>query len=67
LEINKYQYTPLFLPGQYFSAGVEKQNKSPGSSFHDTNIISILIAALSGEFYLTIQSGIGFGVALIDF
>jgi hypothetical protein len=30
----------LFFPGQYFSAGIGKQNCSPGQfSFHDTNIV----------------------------
>jgi hypothetical protein len=30
----------LFFPGQYFSAGLGKQNCSPGQfSFHDTNTV----------------------------
>jgi hypothetical protein len=32
----------LFFPGQYFSAGLGKQNCSPGQfSFHDTNNFSV--------------------------
>jgi hypothetical protein len=37
----------LFFPGQYFSAGVGKQNCSPGQfSFHDTNLLFTPVTAI---------------------